>query len=446
MSTSNRNDATYDVVIVGARVAGAATAHLLARFGLQVLLVDRGRYGSDTLSTHALMRGGVLQLSRWGLLDKIISAGTPAGPPDHFRYADAVVPITIKSSYGVDALYAPRRTVLDPILVDAAAAAGVDVRFGIAVTDVERDRQGDVTGIVGRTRDGQPLQVRARIVVGADGIRSTIAERVGAPFERVGTSVPPSPTATGRAWRPTATNGTSAPTPRPAWSRRTTARHACTPAPHPIASAEAAWSPLAGSSTSRPQTSPPGSPLATPPPALRTFTGRPGHVRRSWGHGWALVGDAGYFKDPLTAHGLTDALRDAELLARAIAAVIVDGADERDALAGYQRTRDALSAAFFDLTDVIAGHHWTDEEIPDLLLQLNAAMADEVEALAAFSPLPSPSPQQQSQASGPTPRPLISLDFESCGRGHGSGPPGAGNPDALRLHDPPGMRPVASWR
>src|SRR6266550_5066683 len=173
------NIPSYDVVIVGARVAGAATAHLLARFGLQVLLIDRGRYGSDTLSTHALMRGGVLQLSRWGLLEEIIAAGTPPVRRTTFRYADAVVPITVKSSYGVDALYAPRRTILDPIVVDAAAAAGVHVQFGLAVTDVERDRHGNVTGIVGRTRDGQALQARARIVVGADGIRSTIAERVG---------------------------------------------------------------------------------------------------------------------------------------------------------------------------------------------------------------------------------------------------------------------------
>jgi len=189
MRTGNPNAATYDVVIVGARVAGAATAQLLARFGLQVLLVDRGRYGSDTLSTHALMRGGVLQLSRWGLLDRIISAGTPAVRRTTFRFADDVVPITVKSSYGVDALYAPRRTVLDPILVDAAATAGVQVRFGVTVTDVEHDSHGNLTGIVGRTRDGEPLRVRARIVVGADGIRSTVAERVRAPFERVGTSV-----------------------------------------------------------------------------------------------------------------------------------------------------------------------------------------------------------------------------------------------------------------
>ena len=113
-----------------------------------------------------------------------------------------------------------------------------------------------------------------------------------------------------------------------------------------------------------------------PPRALRTFTGRPGHMRRSWGPGWALVGDAGYFKDPLTAHGLTDALRDAELLARGIITVIADGADERDALASYQMTRDALSTELFNVIDVIAGHRWTDEQIPNLLLQLNAAWCE----------------------------------------------------------------------
>lgn len=129
---------------------------------------------------------------------------------------------------------------------------------------------------------------------------------------------------------------------------------------------------------------------AVPPRALRTFTGRHGYMRRSWGPGWALVGDAGYFKDPLTAHGLTDALRDAELLARGIIAVVVDGADERDALASYQMTRDALSTALFDVTGVIAGHRWTDEEIPSLLMHLNAAMAGEVQALAALGPLPPP--------------------------------------------------------
>src|SRR5512139_3318696 len=103
---------------------------LLARRGLRVLAVDRDRYGTDTLSTHALMRGGVLQLSRWGLLDQIVAAGTPPVRRSTFRYATGVVPVAVKPAFGVEALYAPRRTVLDPILIDAAAGAGADVRFG----------------------------------------------------------------------------------------------------------------------------------------------------------------------------------------------------------------------------------------------------------------------------------------------------------------------------
>ena len=152
----------YHVVVVGARAAGAATAMLLARAGLDVLVVDRGRYGSDTLSTHALMRGGVLQLHRWGLLDRIVDAGTPPIRRTTFRYANDDVVVTIKPSLGVDALYAPRRTVLDPVLVDAAADAGADVRFGVTVTDVRRDAQGRVIGIAGRDDAGRADRRRRR--------------------------------------------------------------------------------------------------------------------------------------------------------------------------------------------------------------------------------------------------------------------------------------------
>jgi flavin-dependent dehydrogenase len=402
-------DPSYDVVVVGARAAGAATAHLLARSGLRVLLVDRGRYGADTLSTHALMRGGVLQLSRWGLLEKIIAAGTPPVRRATFRYADAVVPATIKPSYGVDALYAPRRTVLDPILVDAAAASGADVRFGIAVADLYRDRQGAVTGVVGRTRDGQAFRARARIVVGADGIRSTVAERAGAPFERVGTSAA---AVTYGYWSGLQTDGYE-------WNFRPGAASGVIPTNDGQVCVFASASPrrigrgglepltkiIAESSADLAHRLA----AAVPPHALRTFTGRPGHIRRSWGPGWALAGDAGYFKDPLTAHGLTDALRDAELLARGIIAVVADGADERDALASYQLTRDALSTALFDVTGVIAGHRWTDEEIPSLLLQLHAAQADEVQALAALPPLPPPPDRHQLLKENPDVQPASIL-------------------------------------
>jgi hypothetical protein len=163
MSTRN---SPYDVVIAGARCAGAATAMLLARQGARVLLLDRSRYGADTLSTHALMRGGVLQLHRWGLLPHVIAAGTPAVRLTTFHLPGAVSTVEIKPKHGVDGLYAPRRTVLDVILVDAARRAGADVRFGTSVTGLRRDRTGRVTGITGRAGAAR-LEVGADLVVGA---------------------------------------------------------------------------------------------------------------------------------------------------------------------------------------------------------------------------------------------------------------------------------------
>src|SRR5947208_402636 len=177
---------TFDVVVVGARIAGAATAMLLARHGARVALVDRSRFAADTTSTHALMRAGVLQLHRWGLLDRVRAAGTPPVHRVTFSYQDVVVPITIKPSNGVDALYAPRRTVLDPILVNAAREAGVDVRFGVTVTGLTRGRDGRPDGVTGTGPDGRPCGIHARFVVGADGFRSTIARLVQAPVERIG--------------------------------------------------------------------------------------------------------------------------------------------------------------------------------------------------------------------------------------------------------------------
>jgi 2-polyprenyl-6-methoxyphenol hydroxylase-like FAD-dependent oxidoreductase len=125
----------------------------------------------------------------------------------------------------------------------------------------------------------------------------------------------------------------------------------------------------------------------TPPGGVRTFAGHPGFMRRAWGPGWALVGDAGYWKDPLTAHGLTDALRDAELLARAVMASMAGELAEQEALDGYQATRDRLSLPLFTTTDTIASQRWSDTDIGALLLQLSTAMGDEVDTLAALEPL-----------------------------------------------------------
>ena len=103
---------------------------------------------------------------------------------------------------------------------------------------------------------------------------------------------------------------------------------------------------------------------AVGPAGVRTFGGLPGYLRRPYGRGWALVGDAGYWKDPISAHGLTDALRDAELLARALAAAATGAEIETEALGEYHATRDRLSMPLFTVTDTIAGLRWTDDEIP----------------------------------------------------------------------------------
>jgi len=138
----------YDVVVVGGRVAGAATALLLARAGVRVALIDRSRPDSDIVSTHGLMRVGVAQLSRWGLLDQITEAGTPPIRSTTFHYPDGrTVLVAIRPSPGVPALYAPRRYLLDWMLVDAAAQAGVEVITQTAITALTSDENGRVTGV-----------------------------------------------------------------------------------------------------------------------------------------------------------------------------------------------------------------------------------------------------------------------------------------------------------
>ena len=89
-------DHHYDAIVVGGRCAGAATAMLLARGGMRVLVVEAARPGTDTLSTHALMRGGVLQLHRWGLLDAVVDAGTPAIRSTEFAYGDEIETVDIR--------------------------------------------------------------------------------------------------------------------------------------------------------------------------------------------------------------------------------------------------------------------------------------------------------------------------------------------------------------
>lgn len=171
---------SYDALVVGARCAGAATAMLLARKGWRVLVIDRGSYGADTISTHALMRGGVLQLHRWGVLPRLQEAGTPPVREATFHYGDKRITVAVVPSDGVDALYAPRRTLLDSALVRAAGEAGAAVRYGHTLVGLTHRSDGRVSGGIVLGPDGNATQIEADLVIGADGAGSLVAQLAGA--------------------------------------------------------------------------------------------------------------------------------------------------------------------------------------------------------------------------------------------------------------------------
>ena len=370
----------FDAVIVGARCAGAATALLLARAGARVLVVDKGVYGSDTLSTHALMRGAVLQLHQWGILPAIVAAGTPPVHSTTFSYREQDVTVPIESKFGVDALYAPRRTLLDRVLADAAASYGAEFRYGVRIDDVIRDDRGRVRGIsaaVGGTRD----RIDAEIVIGADGLYSTVAQRVGAARLIEGRhasgvlySYWEGFPQDGYYWRfqtdasigaiPTNDGATCVFASMPAGRFRREVRG-------DVAAAYRRLIRMASTSFDARLDA------ARQVEPVRGFGGHVGFLKRGAGPGWALVGDAGYFKDPLTAHGITDALRDAELLTRAI----LRGTSA--AFADYETTRLDLSQRLFELTDDIASFAWSDSEVQALHRAFSGEMSREVRALAA---------------------------------------------------------------
>lgn len=358
----------YDVVIAGARCAGASTAMLLARRGMRVLVVDPAKEGSDTLSTHAMMRGGVLQLHRWGLLDRIRASGAPAIRTTTFHYGNEILPIEIKPKEGVDALYAPRRTVLDSVLVTAAREAGATVRHGHALVDLLVDGQGRVTGAVIADGEQRPQRVATELVIGADGIHSKVAALVGAQkhVEALHTACSIYGYVEGHPfdgyhwyWG----DGTAA-------GAIPTNESTCVFAGVPGARvaevrgdrlAEVYRECLRG-------TSPELEAIVTAagyPTRLRAFPGVPSYLRESVGPGWALVGDAGYFRDPITAHGITDALREAELLSHAV----INGG-----LGDYQSERDARVRGMLDVTDRVASFDWTLDELKAHHVELNRQM------------------------------------------------------------------------
>ena len=379
----------HDVVIVGGRCAGTATARLLAARGHDVVVVERGDLSRDPLSTHGLARGGVVQLARWGLLDDVLASGAPPCRAVTLGAEGREVRRTLKDRSGVDLLVAPRRTHLDRILARAAVAAGASVRTCTTVRGLVRDAGGRVSGVVARTADGEHVTLRARYVVGADGLRSSTAGMFGARTEqafhgdvttfytyvdqvpwtgyelhvgrRAYAGVFPTHDGQAAVWlcRP----AELADDVRLAGGRRTEA----------LTKAIADTAPALGER------------LRTGRVVSRTrgIVAPPNYVRQAYGDGWALVGDAGYHRDPMTGHGITDAFRDAELLADALHSALVDPTSEQAALAEFQARRDDALAEVFALTRELTRFPDTSRFV-ELQIELSEALDREAQLLASL--------------------------------------------------------------
>jgi flavin-dependent dehydrogenase len=387
MQTANRS--RHDVVVVGGRVAGSATAMLLARLGHDVVVVDQASFPSDTVSTHSLARSGVVQLRRWGLLDDVLDSGAPAIRQVTFNAAGESITRTIKEKAGVDLLVAPRRYVLDTILAGAAERAGAEIRQGVTVTALRRDGRGRVVGVSGRDRSGAPVEIGARHVIGADGLHSRVADLAGAAVDQAGPAGGAAQYAyydTGGRWA-----GFEFFVAERSFAGVFPTHHGqaciwvCTPSADAKAVRRRTGSRVEAFGELLEQSAPQlaerlGRARRTSP--VQGMLRQPNQVRQAFGPGWALVGDAGYYRDAVTAYGMSDALRDAELLAVALDQTLAGRAEEASALAVYQRQRDQALQEIFEITCRLAAYPPVPAFIA-LQKQLSAAIDREAAALAA---------------------------------------------------------------
>jgi 2-polyprenyl-6-methoxyphenol hydroxylase-like FAD-dependent oxidoreductase len=360
----------YDVIVVGARCAGAPTAMLLARQGHRVLLVDRATFPSDTVSTHLIHQPGVAALDRWGLLDRVVATGCPPITTYSFDFG----PVQVEGAPGL--AYGPRRTVLDALLVEAAAEAGAEVRTGFTVDELLVE-DGRVTGV-----RGPGGTERAGVVVGADGRHSLVARLVRPEQYH---EKPPLLAAYYAYWSGLPMSG------RYETYVREDRAFAAWPTNHgqtlvvgawPHSEFEANRADVEGNFLAMLELAPPFAERVRAARRESRFAGASVHnyFRTPYGPGWALVGDAGYNRDFVTAMGMQDAFRDAELCATALHEAISGVRPYEVAMKDYQTTRDAAVLPMYEFTAEIARLEPPSPELAALL----GAMPGDQEAMDGF--------------------------------------------------------------
>ena len=280
-------------------------------------MVDRATFPSDTVSTHCVAGPGVVMLKRWGLFDSVLATNVTNPKSFGLRIGEMELGDAIPVADDAPGTTSPRRTVLDKLLVDAAQEEGAELREGITVKELITE-DGRVVGIRGHDGDNRPIEERAAIVIGADGVHSFVAKTVGA--DEYDTR-PSRGSGAYAYW-----SGTSLDLPNLAFSTGhfgfsfpTNDGLACLGA---VKDDDSFSEVTGGGDESVLATLEKASPrLAEQMRGAKretryfAFRAQPGMFRKAYGDGWALVGDAGIYKDPVTGHGITDAFVQAEMLA-----------------------------------------------------------------------------------------------------------------------------------
>jgi flavin-dependent dehydrogenase len=373
----------YDAIVVGGRCGGSPTAMLLARKGYRVLLVDKATFPSDTMSTHLAHPPAVAALERWGILDQLEATNCPPITRYSFNFGPVSVAGTPRPSNGTAKAYCPRRIVLDALLVEAAAAAGAEVREAFTVEEVLLE-DGRVTGIRGHAKGGDTVSERAKVVIGADGRHSIVVKAVEPESYN---EVPPLAPAYYAYWSDLPTDGFDT------YIRAESGRGWAAIPTHDGLTCVVQGTPQEDFAITKKDvegTYLEGFELA-PEFAERIrgatresgFMGAgdlAGYFRKPYGPGWALVGDAGYHKHPITAFGITDAFRDAEALAIALDESFAERRRYGEAMAEYQRARDEEALPIYAFTNDFAKL----EPPPPEMQQLIGSMQGDQEAQDGF--------------------------------------------------------------
>jgi len=357
----------YDAIVIGARCAGSPTAMLLARQGYRVLLLEKVMFPSDVPRGHVIQAPGVALLQEWGLLDQVLASNCP--PISRITFDLGVLALTGMPEGAVN--IAPRHGILDKILADAAVEAGVELREGFLVQEIVKDGE-RVTGIRGRGLDGIEITERAKIVIGADGLHSLVAKAVHAPQYHTKAALTCS----------YLTYFSELPTEKISIYVRdtnfiavfpTNDNKTCIGIQFPRDELRSFRANIAGNFLRVIELVPELAERVRNATRVERFLGAsdiPNFFRKPYGPGWALVGDAGYHKDPYTAQGIADAFVGAKLVAQAIDAGLSGSRPLEEALADYEQQRNQDALPKYEFNWQLATFEPPAPELQQLLLAL----------------------------------------------------------------------------